>query len=43
LTDGDLKYTTDFRSVYATIVQDWLNGDSEKVLSGKFATMPLFA
>jgi uncharacterized protein (DUF1501 family) len=43
LTDGDLKYTTDFRSVYATLVDNWLNGDSVQVLSGKFATMSLFA
>ncbi len=36
LDDGDLKFTTDFRRVYATILDKWLNADSEKVLGGKF-------
>jgi uncharacterized protein (DUF1501 family) len=36
LDEGDLKYTLDFRSVYAGVLQDWLKADSEKVLEGKF-------
>jgi uncharacterized protein (DUF1501 family) len=36
LDDGDLKFTTDFRRVYATILDRWLNAESEKVLGGKF-------
>ena len=28
LDDGDLKYTTDFRRVYATLLDRWLNADS---------------
>jgi uncharacterized protein (DUF1501 family) len=36
LDDGDLKYTTDFRRVYATLLDRWLNAESEKVLGGKF-------
>ena len=36
LDDGDLKYTTDFRRVYATLLERWLNADSTKVLGGKF-------
>ena len=36
LDDGDLKYTTDFRRVYATLLERWLNADSAKVLGGKF-------
>jgi uncharacterized protein (DUF1501 family) len=43
LTDGDLKHTTDFRSVYATILEKWLNADSEKVLNAKFNKLELFA
>ena len=40
LTDldaGDLKYTTDFRSIYATVLDKWLKTDSKKVLHGQFA------
>jgi uncharacterized protein (DUF1501 family) len=36
LDDGDLKYTTDFRRVYATLLDKWLNADSPKVLGAKF-------
>ncbi len=46
LTDldaGDLKMTTDFRSVYATVLEDWLGVRSEDVLGGAFPKLPLFA
>jgi uncharacterized protein (DUF1501 family) len=46
LTDtdnGDLKYTTDFRRVYATMLDGWLNADSTKVLNNRFEPLPLFA
>jgi uncharacterized protein (DUF1501 family) len=36
LDDGDLKYTTDFRRVYATLLDRWLNADSAKVLGAPF-------
>lgn len=36
LEQGDLKFHTDFRAVYATILDNWLNLPSEAVLSGKF-------
>ena len=39
LTDGDLKFTTDFRSVYATLLDNWLEIPSEGVLGGKFETL----
>jgi uncharacterized protein (DUF1501 family) len=39
LTDGDLKYHTDFRRVYATLLEDWLKVDSKMVLGEKFETM----
>ena len=32
LDSGDLKYTTDFRSVYATVLDKWLRTDSRKFL-----------
>lgn len=37
LDDGDLKHHTDFRSVYATILEDWLHVPSAEILGGKFA------
>ena len=36
LDDGDLKFHTDFRSVYATLLDHWLNIPSEPVLGGAF-------
>ena len=36
LDDGDLKYHTDFRQVYATLLDHWLGCDSKSVLGGKF-------
>lgn len=36
LDEGDLKPTTDFRSVYATILGSWMGGDDAKILGGKF-------
>ena len=41
LDDGDIKYTTDFRRVYATLLDKWLNSDSAAVLNGKFEPMGL--
>ena len=41
LTDGDLKYHTDFRRVYATLLDDWLGVKSETVLGGKFEHLNL--
>jgi uncharacterized protein (DUF1501 family) len=43
LDAGDLKFHTDFRSVYATILENWLKSDSSKILGGNFKTMPLLA
>jgi uncharacterized protein (DUF1501 family) len=39
LTDGDLKYHTDFRRVYATLLDRWLNVDSKMVLGEKFEAL----
>ena len=39
---GDVPYTTDFRSVYATILKDWLRADPAAVLGKLFSTLPLF-
>jgi uncharacterized protein (DUF1501 family) len=36
LDSGDLRYHTDFRRVYATLLDRWLGCDSKVVLDGKF-------
>ncbi|HYO07502.1 MAG TPA: DUF1501 domain-containing protein [Tepidisphaeraceae bacterium] len=41
LDGGDLKYHTDFRSVYATVLQNWMDAPSKPVLGSQFATMPI--
>jgi uncharacterized protein (DUF1501 family) len=33
---GNIRYTTDFRSVYATVLERWLGRPSAQVLEGKF-------
>src|SRR6202521_5978985 len=35
---GNLKYTTDFRSVYATVLDRWLGASSADVLGGPFGS-----
>lgn len=39
LNQGDLKYTVDFKSVYATMLHNWLGADDEKILGNKYETM----
>lgn len=36
LDDGDLKHHTDFRRVYAAVLEDWLGLPSREVLGGTF-------
>jgi uncharacterized protein (DUF1501 family) len=36
-TTGNIKYTTDFRSVYATVLDRWLGASSQDVLGGSFS------
>jgi uncharacterized protein (DUF1501 family) len=38
LDDGDLRHTTDFRAIYASLLDKWLRTDSRKVLQGNFGT-----
>lgn len=40
LHDGDLKFGTDFRSVYATVLERWLGAPSEAVLGRKYPLLP---
>jgi uncharacterized protein (DUF1501 family) len=39
LDEGDLKFHTDFRSVYATLLEKWLGFASEPVLGSRFQLM----
>jgi uncharacterized protein (DUF1501 family) len=37
---GDLTYETDFRSVYAKVIDNWLGTDSAQILGGNFTNGP---
>jgi uncharacterized protein (DUF1501 family) len=41
LDQGDLKYVVDFRSVYASILQNWLNTPSKPILGEQYPMLPL--
>lgn len=41
LDNGDLKYTVDFRTVYATILERWLAADSQEILGKHFEILPV--
>src|SRR5262249_2276250 len=41
LESGDVKYGTDFRRVYATLLDRWLGCDSKAVLGGAFDHLDL--
>lgn len=38
-TNGDLKYEVDFRSVYYTLVDRWLQGDAKSTLGKSYETL----
>jgi len=40
--DGNLKFTTDFRRVYATLIEGWLQHESKVLLGGDFKAFPLY-
>ncbi|MFO0894913.1 MAG: DUF1501 domain-containing protein [Phycisphaerales bacterium] len=42
LDQGDLKFTTDFRGIYASVLDEWLKAPSEKILNGRFRGPSLF-
>ena len=39
LTDGDLRYTVDFRQIYATLLRNYLGADDAAILGRKFDTL----
>jgi uncharacterized protein (DUF1501 family) len=40
---GNVAFTTDFRSVYATVLERWLGRPSQTVLGGSFSKLPLLS
>jgi uncharacterized protein (DUF1501 family) len=40
LDDGNLKFTTDFRSVYSTVLANWMDADPTPAVLGRFPTLP---
>jgi uncharacterized protein (DUF1501 family) len=43
LNMGNLAYTTDFRTVYATVLERWLGRPSAAIVGGTFSQLPLLA
>ena len=43
LDSGDLKFTTDFRCVYATVLEKWLDVSSSEILGKRFEILPISA
>ena len=42
LDNGNIGYSTDFRSVYATVLERWLEAPSDDILGGRFDQLRLF-
>ena len=43
LERGDLKHTTDFRSVYGSVLQGWMGAPADQILGGDYPSLPLVA
>jgi uncharacterized protein (DUF1501 family) len=43
LDDGDLKFGIDFRSVYATVLENWLGATAQDLLGGSFDKLSFLA
>jgi uncharacterized protein (DUF1501 family) len=43
LDAGNLRFTTDFRSVYATVLEKWLQRPSSGIVGSGFAQLPMLA
>ncbi|MSQ09947.1 MAG: DUF1501 domain-containing protein [Dehalococcoidia bacterium] len=43
LDNGNLKYTVDFRSVYATVLEQWLGAPADEVLGARYERLPFVA
>ncbi len=42
LERGDLKYNTDFRTVYQTVLSSWMGAEADSLLGKDFGTLPVF-
>jgi uncharacterized protein (DUF1501 family) len=40
LDDGNLRFSIDFRSVYSTVLADWMGADPSQAVLGKFPSIP---
>ena len=40
LDQGNLRHSVDFRSVYATVIERWLQADATPILGGTYPTLP---
>ena len=43
LDQGDLKFNVDFRSVYSTLIEDWMGANAKQVLRGTYRKARLLA
>lgn len=43
LESGNLKMTTDFRTIYASVLESWLGWPADSLLGGNWGRLPLFA
>lgn len=44
LDDGNLKFTTDYRQIYSTLIKGWMGHDTvSEVLKDDFSPLPVFA
>ena len=44
LDDGNLKFTTDYRRIYSTLIQGWMGHDhAASILKDEFSAIPMFA
>jgi uncharacterized protein (DUF1501 family) len=41
LDNGDLKFHTDFRAVYATVLESWLGHNPADIIAGTYPTLPI--
>lgn len=41
LDQGDLKYNVDFRSIYASVLEDWMGADHKPILGKAFVKAPV--
>jgi uncharacterized protein (DUF1501 family) len=43
LQDGDLRHHTDFRQVYAAVIENWFECEAEPILKGNYNAIDVFA